>query len=221
VRTCLALAVALLCAAARTSNAQAAAAGERLSGLPPTNLKLRDGDLVFQTSRSTQSEAVALATRSRYTHMGVVLVEDARPMVLEAVEPVKLTAFEKWIEGGEDGRVVVKRLKDAEALLTPAARARMRGLARKWMGRHYDAQFRWDDQRLYCSELVYKLFDLAAGVRIGRLQRAKEMNLAAPKVQAKLRERFGARKGAFNPEEIVISPQSMFEDPKLETVFQG
>jgi hypothetical protein len=220
-RTCLALAVAVLCAAARASSAQPAAAGEPLSAQPPASLKLRDGDLVFQTSRSTQSEAVALATRSRYTHMGVVLVEDGRPMVLEAVEPVKLTAFEKWVERGEGGRVVVKRLKAAEELLTPAARARMRGLARKWTGRHYDAQFRWDDQRLYCSELVYKLLDLAAGIRIGKLQRAKEMNLAAPGVQTKLRERFGGKKGAFNPEEIVISPQSMFDDPKLETLFKS
>lgn len=188
---------------------------------PPRSLKLRDGDLVFQTSKSAQSEAVALATRSRYTHMGVVLVEDGRAMVLEAVEPVQLTAFERWVERGEGGRVVVKRLKTADDLLTPAARARMRGIAKKWMGRHYDVQFRWDDQRLYCSELAYKLFELAVGVPVGKLQRAKEMNLAAPEVQAKLRERFGAKKGGFNPDELVVTPQSMFDDPKLETIFKS
>ncbi len=104
----------------------------------PANLQLREGDLVFHRSRSAQSQAVALATGSAYTHMGVVLVFDGRPVVLEAVQPVKLTPLPVWIARGEKGRVVVKRLRDAERVLTPAVTLRMRRLAKSWLGRPYD-----------------------------------------------------------------------------------
>ncbi|HEX9603745.1 MAG TPA: peptidase, partial [Myxococcales bacterium] len=57
----------------------------------PASLRVREGDLVFHRSRSAQSQAVALATGSAYTHMGVVLVSNGRLVVLEAVQPVKLT----------------------------------------------------------------------------------------------------------------------------------
>jgi hypothetical protein len=177
---------------------------------------LRDGDIVFQTSHSRQSAAVALATRSRLTHMGVVFVDRGEPWVLEAVEPVKRTPFEAWRRRGEGGRVWVKRLRDARYVLTPAVVARMRLTGEGWLGRHYDLQFRWDDERLYCSELVYKLYERGAGVRIGRVQRAGEMALASPEVQRKLRDRF--RDSAFSPDEPVITPQAMFDDPRLALV---
>jgi hypothetical protein len=182
----------------------------------PKGPELRDGDLVFQTSRSGQSAAVALATRSRLTHMGVVFLERGEPWVLEAVEPVKWTPFETWRRRGEGGRVFVKRLRDAGAVLTPEVIGRMRSLGETWIGRRYDLQFRWDDDRLYCSELAYKLYERAAGISIGNVQRAGQMALGHPEVQRKLRERFGHT--SFSPDEPVITPQAMFDDPRLVLV---
>jgi hypothetical protein len=188
---------------------------------PPANLALQDGDLVFHRSRSAQSAAVAAATRSKYTHMGVVLVEDGKPMVLEAVQPTKLTPFSMWVARGERGKVVVKRLKNATDILTPQVRKRMHEMGRAWLGRPYDLLFQWDDDRVYCSELVYKLLDRAAGVQVGKVQKASEFDLSNPEVQKKLKERFGAGKATFNPDEPIVSPQSMFDDPKLVTVFEN
>lgn len=179
---------------------------------------LRDGDLVFQASRSSQSAAVALATGSPLTHVGVVLVEGGRPFVLEAVEPVQVTPFEAWRKRGTGGRVWVRRLRDPDGVLTPEAVGRLRRLGRSWVGRHYDLQFRWDDERLYCSELVHKLYDRALGLRLGRLERARDLALGSPEVQRKLRERFGAR--PFDPAELVVTPRSLFEDPRLVPVGQ-
>lgn len=189
------------------------------AGAPIESL-VREGDLVFHRSRSSQSEAVALATRSRYTHMGVVVLEGRAAYVFEAVQPVKRTPLAKWIARGEGGRVVIKRLKDADAVLTPAALAKMRALGRSWLGRPYDGLFQWGDGRLYCSELVYKLYERGAGVRIGALQKVKEMDLGSRAVQEKIRERFG--KGVrFDPEETVITPQAMFEEPRLVIVYES
>lgn len=177
---------------------------------------LRDGDLVFHESTSRQSEMVRALTRSRWTHMGVVFLDPSGPVVLEAVSPVKYTPLRSWIARGRDKRYVVKRLRDVDARLPADTVRKMRGVAAAWLGRPYDLQFRWGDDALYCSELAYKLFERGASVRIGKLQRAREMNLTDERVQRAQSARFGA--GQFDPNEIIVTPASMYDDPQLVTV---
>ena len=180
--------------------------------------ELKEGDLVFHESTSRQSALVRSATGSSWTHMGVIFRQDGELWVLEAVQPVKKTRLAAWIGRGTEGRVVIKRLRDADRILTAETKDRMRKLGMTWLGRNYDGRFLWDDDRLYCSELVYKLFERGAGVKIGTMQKAGEMHLADPKVQAEIRRRFKGAK--FDPEEPVVTPQSMFDDPGLEVVFE-
>jgi len=178
--------------------------------------RFRDGDLIFQESTSSQSEMVRALTGSRWTHMGVVFHEAGATMVFEAVSPVRKTLLKRWIERGREGQYVVKRLRAADASLSPDALERMRKLGATWLGRPYDLRFRWDDQSLYCSELAYKLFDRGAGVRLGKLQRAADMNLDDERVQQALRKRFA--NGTFDPEELVVTPDSIFNDEQLVEV---
>ena len=163
--------------------------------------ELKDGDIIFHTSRSAQSLAVQRATGSRYSHMGIVLMRGGKPHVFEAVSTVRYTPL--------------KRLRDADRLLTPEAVAKLRARTSDFEGRPYDLTFEWSDQRIYCSELVWKLYQRALGVRIGELQKIREFNLADPAVRAKMRERYGDRVPMDEP---VISPVAMFESPLLRTV---
>ncbi len=70
-------------------------------------------------------------------------------------------------------------------------------------GRRYDLFFEWSDSRIYCSELVWKAYDRALGIQIGKMQKIRELNLADAAVRAKLRERYGERVPLDEP---VISP---------------
>jgi hypothetical protein len=149
--------------AALLSAAPVAAAGS----LPP----VRDGDVVFQTSRSAQSLAIQRATRSPWSHMGIVFLRGGAPYVIEAVEPVKATPLARWVARGEGGRVAVKRLRDADRVLTPATVAGLRREAERFLGRHYDLAFGWSDDRVYCSELVWKAYQRALGRKLGALER--------------------------------------------------
>ena len=176
----------------------------------------RNGDIVFHTSRSAQSLAIQKATRSPYSHMGIVYVRDGQPLVYEAVEPVKLTPLAEWIGRGEGGHVVVKRLVDADRVLTPAALARMKDVGEVFQGRHYDLYFEWSDDRVYCSELVWKIFDQALGIQLGELQALKDFDLSDPAVEAKIRERWTGPPPADEP---VISPAAMFASDQLVTVY--
>lgn len=148
--------------------------------------------------------------------MGVVFMEPTGAFVLEAVSPIRKTPLASWVAHGRGQRCAVKRLRDADTRLPPDVIEKMRHVGAEWIGRPYDVRFRWDDQSLYCSELAYKLFDLAAGIRVGTLQKAADMNLDDPRVQQALQKRFADAK--FDPNETVVTPDSIFNDPQLVDV---
>jgi len=175
----------------------------------------RDGDLIFQTSRSRQSAAVQRATGSRWSHMGILFKSNGRWMVFEAVEPVKYTPLEAWIARGEAHHFEVRRLRDADRVLTPAALAKMRALGRRWLGRHYDLNFEWDDKRIYCSELVYKLYLRGAGIELAKPGRLRDARLDDPVVAKLMKERY---RGAPPLDMPVISPQQLYDSPLLVPV---
>jgi hypothetical protein len=184
---------------------------------PSSGYEPRDGDIVFHTSRSSQSLAIQLATKSPYSHMGIVYLRDGKPFVFEAIQPVKLTPLDDWIERGEGRHVVVKRLRDADARLTLETLRKMRAAGEQLAGRDYDPYFEWSDERIYCSELVWKVFERGAGIGLGDLQTIADFDLSNPAVQAKVRERYGDH---VPLDEVVISPAAIFDAPDLETVYQ-
>lgn len=178
----------------------------------------RDGDIIFQTSQSRQSIAVQKATKSPYSHMGIVYVRDGRAVVFEGVGPVKSTPLGEWTARGKDGRFVVKRLKDAGKLLTTDTLKRMRNEGKKIEGKPYDSYFEWSDERIYCSELVWKVYQRGAGIELGKLQKMDDFDLSAPEVKDKIKERFGDKPPLS---EKVIAPVTIFDMPLLVTVFSN
>ncbi len=175
------------------------------------------GDILFHTSRSAQSVAIQKATSSPYSHMGIVYVRDGKPFVYEAVQPVKHTPLAEWIARGAGGHYVAKRLRDADRRLDAAALERMREVGESFRGRAYDLTFEWSDERLYCSELVWKIYQRALGIELGELQSLAAFDLSDPVVKAKRRERWG---GPPPASEQFISPAAMFASALLETVHE-
>lgn len=173
---------------------------------------LRDGDILFQTSRSGQSLAIQRATHSPYSHVGVVLYRDGKPFVFEAVATVRFTPLDTWIARGDGHRYVVRRLKRP---LQPAEVQKLHEAASGYAGRLYDLYFEWSDQRIYCSELVWKMYRDATGLEIGTLQKLRELDLTDPAVKAKMRERYGKD---IPLEERMISPAAMYDSELLKSV---
>jgi hypothetical protein len=177
--------------------------------------RLHDGDIIFQTSRSAQSVAIRKATHSKYSHTGIIFFRDGKPYVYEAVRNVGYTLLQEWIARGEGGHYVVKRLRGFERVLTPQDVMKLRQVAASFQGKPYDLTFEWSDDRIYCSELVWKIYDRGIGVRLGRLQRLRDFDLSDPAVKAIMKKRFGNR---IPLDETVISPGEMFSSDKLMIV---
>lgn len=185
--------------------------------VPAQSIKqiIQDGDVVFQVSRSSQSLAIQKATHSRYSHMGLILFKQKQPYVYEASSTVRYTPLTEWIARGQDQHIVVKRLKNAQQRLPPTALKTLHQQAERYAGRPYDLTFAWSDQRMYCSELVWKIYANTLQLHLGELQQLKDFDLSHPAVKAKLKERYGS---TLPLQEQVISPVAMFESKQLETI---
>lgn len=174
-----------------------------------------DGDIIFQSSQSNQSKAIELATKSPYSHMGIIFIKNGKPYVFEAASKVVYTPFDKWVNRGKNRKYIIKRLKDHA--LSQKEIANLKRVAHSFENKPYDIWFGWDDKYIYCSELVWKIYNKALNLKIGQLQKIKDFNLSAPAVKQKLTERYGDK---IPYQETVISPVAIFNSPLLITVDQ-
>lgn len=179
-----------------------------------TKSEFRDGDIIFQTSSTGQSLAIQLATHSKFTHCGILFKENGAWIVYEAVQPVKRTSLKDWINQGDNHFYEVRRLRNADSLLTTTVIEKMRSAAAKRLGKDYDIYFNWDEERLYCSELVWKIYKDGAGIQVGTLHRLRYYDLSSPLVKKTMQERYGDRPPL---DDYMISPQDIFESSLLVT----
>ena len=177
--------------------------------------EIKNGDLIFQTSLSGQSKAIQLATKSKYSHCGLIYKDGNDFYVFEAIQPVKRTPLDKWIARGQDGKYVIKRLKNADQVLTPTTLTKMKQVGDQFKGKNYDLTFEWSDDKIYCSELIWKIYQRATGIEIGKLEKLSDFDLTNEAVKKKMKESYGDK---IPTEEIVISPASIFDSELLTTV---
>ncbi|MGV3638399.1 MAG: YiiX/YebB-like N1pC/P60 family cysteine hydrolase [Flavobacteriales bacterium] len=180
--------------------------------------ELRDGDIVFQQTGGEQGRAVQLATGSPWTHVGVLFMETDRWMVYEAVGPVRSIPLEKWVTHGTDGRWVAKRWVDAGTEAPQALRSALKKAGARFNGLPYDLEFRWNDDRMYCSELVWKMYAEGVGVRLCEPKPMRDHALGSPAVQQVMRERYGSTPPLDEP---MIAPGALFDCPLVRTVVDG
>ncbi len=168
---------------------------------------VQHGDVVLQTSTSSRSALIRQVTNSPYSHVGLIEVAKDGVFVIEAVQPVSRTPFETWRNRGQGHRITVLRAKGVDAVtLREVVKA-----AKKELGKPYDARYRWDDEKLYCSELVAKAFERGAKLSIGEQQQVKSLDLAPGLIA------LGPKLG-IELEQTLLTPASIARDAQLELI---
>jgi len=178
---------------------------------------LREGDLVFQHTGGEQGRAVQLATGSPWTHVGILFERDGQWMVYEAVGPVLYTPLDEWTAHGDDGHWTAKRWTRAEEKLDPEGLARLKKAGSRFKGLPYDLQFGWSDERIYCSELVWKMYQEGLGVELCAPRPMRENTLGSETVRRVMQDRYGSTPPL---DELMISPGALFDCPELRTVVE-
>jgi uncharacterized protein YycO len=203
--------------ACRASGSSKDTVGNSSKAIKKSNVEIpiKDGDMIFQANVGGQTEAIQLATHSKYSHCGLIFKDGNDFVVLEGVQPVSITPLDQWIASGLDGKCVIRRLKNADQVLTPAVVQKMKEVGAGFKGKDYDLTFEWSDDKIYCSELIWKVYHRATGIEIGKLQKLSEFDLTRHAVKEKLLERYGNN---IPMNELVISPAAVFESELLMTV---
>jgi len=122
------------------------------------------GDLLFQDLDSSPlCDAIEEVTRginhSNLSHMGIVTIIDNQYYVLEAftngVDTVILDKFlNRSVDSNGKPKIIVGRLKIEYSKLIP--KAIDEGI--KLVGEKYDDEFKINNNKFYCSELIYDIF---------------------------------------------------------------
>lgn len=175
--------------------------------------ELRNGDIVFQESNGNQGMAVKAATNSRWTHVGMVFFRDGKPMVIEAVQPVKVTPLPSFIARSPKSFYAM-RLKDADKQINNNTIRKAEKYVTSMLGKNYDVKFQWSDDKIYCSELVWKVYKNAVGIELCKPRAFKSYNLKHPTVQRLVKARYGSS-NALPLEEFAVAPSDLAESPLL------
>ena len=148
----------------------------------------KEGDIVFQISKSEQSPLIQYATGSPWSHCGIVVEKDGRFYVLEASNVVKLTPIDSWIKRGRFSSVKKRRVLDENVKIRYT----------KYLGKSYDLTFKFDNGKYYCSELVWIIYKEQFGIELCKPRKIKDYRLAGIKKHL-------VRRG-MNDEQLVVAP---------------
>lgn len=165
----------------------------------------KDGDIIFQSSKSFQSTAIKIGTVSKYSHCGIIVMRNDKPYVLEAHKGVELTPLNKWINRGVlCNHYKIMRLKDAKKLKINYT-----------LGIPYDLDFRFNNGKYYCSELVWDIYK-DNNINLCNPKQLKKYHfLNVPLVKKKIKER------GFTLEQSVVAPSDLVKSNQLKTVAYG
>lgn len=181
----------------------------------PPNERLQTGDIVFQDTGGAQGKAVSAATNSSFTHCGVIFEKAGKLYVFEAVQPVKIVTLETWKARSKVFHA--RRLKDRTRIKTPPLWPKPHNGHNSHLGKNYDFKFRWSDDSLYCSELVWKVYLRATGIQICKLKTFSDYDLENKAAYKLIIKRYGSSKN-LPLNEPVVAPSDLAESVLLTEV---
>jgi hypothetical protein len=175
-----------------------------------------DGDIVFQNRNFNHSKEIQRLTHSKWNQLGIIFDIHNEWYVFESSDQVRFVRLSEWIDKGEEGKYVVKRLKNYDKILTDTVMSTMKILANDFLNRNYDIFYSWDDDNLYNSELVYKIYERPTGIKLAKLESLRDLDFSNPDVYRLMKIKYG---DVIPKDSMIISPQAIFDSDQLTTVF--
>lgn len=179
---------------------------EPLSAQDTPITDVREGDVIFQTSQSSQSPLIQIGTRSHITHCGIVVIKEGKPYVLETLKTLVLTPLDKFIARGKEGKYWLKR-SDKENIKIEYAH---------YLGKPYDLAFSFDNDIYYCSELVYDIYKKQLGIELCKPKKIDDYLILCTEKLPIIKKEMQRR--GIKKEEYAVAPVDVFRSDKLRRV---
>lgn len=167
---------------------------------------VREGDVIFQTSQSSQSPLIQIGTRSHITHCGIIVMRDGKPYVLETLKTLVLTPLDKFIDRDKEGKYWLKR-SDKENIKIEYTH---------YLGKPYDLAFSFDNDIYYCSELVYDIYKNQLGIELCEPKQVGDYLILGADKLDKIDSTMNRR--GITKEQYAVAPVDVFESEYLHSV---
>ena len=168
--------------------------------------EVREGDVIFQTSQSQQSPLIQIATRSKISHCGIIVMKNGKPYVLETLKTLVITPLDKFIARGEDGKYWLKRSKKENIKIKYGS----------YLGKSYDLAFKFDNGKFYCSELIYDIYKNQLDIELCEPKKVSDYLILGtdklPQIEKAMKKR------GITKEQYAVAPVDIFESDYLEDV---
>ena len=152
---------------------------------------LREGDILFIETKSFQSKFVKLGMMSIWSHCGIAVNSPEGVQIMEADTTVRILPIERFVDKSVGKKYIIKR--PVQQLTEPIDQE-------EWLGRWYDLKFSFDNEEVYCSELVWLIYK-AQGIELCPPVKINSHFMARlPMLQRALAER------GISPEQEAVAP---------------
>ena len=179
---------------------------ETLSSQTEPIKDIREGDVIFQTSQSQQSPLIQIATRSKISHCGIIVMKNGKPYVLETLKTLVVTPLDKFIARGEGGKYWLKRSNKENIKIKYGS----------YLGKPYDLAFKFDNGKFYCSELIYDIYKNQLGIELCEPKKVSDYLILGtdklPQIEKAMKKR------GITKEQYAVAPVDIFESDYLEDV---
>ena len=168
--------------------------------------EVREDDVIFQTSQSQQSPLIQIATRSKISHCGIIVMKNGKPYVLETLKTLVVTPLDKFIARGEGGKYWLKRSNKENIKIKYGS----------YLGKPYDLAFKFDNGKFYCSELIYDIYKNQLGIELCEPKKVSDYLILGtdklPQIEKAMKKR------GITKEQYAVAPVDIFESDYLEDV---
>jgi hypothetical protein len=167
---------------------------------------LKSGDIIFQSFYNANGIIFQDDSSFFDYKIAIISVGIHGYSVLEVSDQVQHTSLRKWIE--KVGNYTVKRLINADSLLTENNIEKLEVEGQKFVSKNFDDFYCWSDSKIYGSELVWKTYKRALNIELATLEVPKKLNYNKPEQE-------------LCPNDNYISTMQIFNSDKLITVLKN
>ena len=133
-------------------------------------------------------------------------MKNEKPYVLETLETLVVTPLDKFIARGKNGKYWLKRSKKENIKIK----------YKSYLGKPYDLAFKFDNDKFYCSELIYDIYKNQLGIELCKPKKVGDYLILGtdklPKIEKAMKKR------GISQKQYAVAPVDIFESDYLEDV---
>lgn len=183
----------------------------KLVNIGTSSNSINDGDLIFQSELLPRGLAIQAATMSKYNHVGIIFEENGKYYVYEAIGKVTRTPLQSYINRrGTYGRYTIMRPRRKNLNISS-----LKHRVLSQLGKRYDSSLKWSDERMYCSELVWKAYYNSNSIKISNPTSVQDRMLGKILLPFIPKEHIAF----LDTNDPVVSPADLARSWKLKTIY--